>query len=214
MRDARQHSKRLECSRTTDRADGPGRRCESTSNVQRLGGLDVLVLLENADRRMLTEDRIFGDENLFDLLLRGRVIHDVQHDLFQYRAQSPGSGFLRECLPRHRSQGALSESQLHLLERKQFLVLLGEGISRLSQNLDQCAFIKFIKGGHYGETADELRNETVFQKILWLYPLEQFAQPHVRPPADFCAESHGFSIQTLLDDLFESDKRPTANKED
>ena len=47
----------------------PGRSELKRLKYQRLGGLYVLVLFKNSDGRVFAEDGIFGDEDLFDLLL-------------------------------------------------------------------------------------------------------------------------------------------------
>ena len=97
---------------------------------------------------MFSENGVLGDKNLLDLFLRGGVIHDIQHDFFQYRPQAPSTGLLGERLAGHRSECALGESELYLFKREELFILFGEGVSGLSQNPDQGALVEFVERGN------------------------------------------------------------------
>src|SRR6185503_10891853 len=79
---------------------------------------------------------------------------------------------------------------------------------------DERALIQLIQGGDDRHPADELRNQAVLEEVFRLNPREQFAKPHFAPSAHFGSESHRLPIQALLDDVFKSDKRSTADEQD
>ena len=72
------------------------------------------------------------------------IIHDIQHNLFQDRPQTPGAG-LRLMASLAIAPSAPRKSQLDIFKLKQLFVLFNQGIFRLCQISDQCLFAKFLR---------------------------------------------------------------------
>ena len=107
---------------------------------------------------MLAEYGILGDKNFLNLLLRRSIIHHIEHHIFEDGTQASSPGFLEKRFPFDRAERALRELKLHLLKGKQFLILLRERVSRLSQDSNEGAFIQLVQGGDDWQSTDELRN--------------------------------------------------------
>ena len=93
---------------------------------------------------MLPEDGVLGDEDFLNLLLRGSIIHHIQHHVFEDGTQSSSSGFLEKRFPRGRPERAFGELKFHLLKGEQLLILLRERVSRLGLDSNEGAFIQLI----------------------------------------------------------------------
>src|SRR6185436_3657022 len=113
-----------------------GRESEKSYSCSDLGGFHILILFKDSDRRVFAEYGILGDQNFFNLLLRRRIIHHVQHHIFEDGTQASSAGFLEKRFPCDRAERAFRELELHLLKGEQFFILLGERVSRFGQDSD------------------------------------------------------------------------------
>ena len=125
-------------------AETYGREIEKSYSCSNLGGFHILILFKDSDRRVLAEYGILCNQNFFNLLLRRSIVHHVQHHIFEDGTQAPSAGFLEKRFPCDRTERAFRELELHLLKGEQFLILLGERVSRLGQDSDERAFIQLI----------------------------------------------------------------------
>src|SRR5258706_5543111 len=93
------------------------------------------LLLEHEQRLAPPFDHLLADHALLDVIARGDVVHQVEHHIFEDRAQAASTRFAGERLARHRAQRAVRETQSHVLELEQLLVLLDERVLRLGQDV-------------------------------------------------------------------------------
>ena len=56
--------------------------------------------------------------------------------------------------------------QLHVIQLKQLLILLGNGVFRLCQDLHQGVLVQKIQGYHHRHTAHKFRDQAEFGQIL------------------------------------------------
>src|SRR5262245_21723024 len=71
-----------------------------------------------------------------DLLLTGEGVHQVEYDVFDDHAQAARADLPAERRLGDRLQGVVGEAKLDVLVFEEALVLPGDGIPRLRQNLD------------------------------------------------------------------------------
>src|SRR6266536_1576652 len=92
--------------------------------------------LSNQQRRAAGRDAFGGDRDLTHVIAARQLEHDVGHHLFENRAEPSGARAALHRLRRDRLQRVLLEREPHVLEVEQFLVLLGERVLRLGEDLD------------------------------------------------------------------------------
>src|ERR1039457_4696275 len=96
---------------------------------------------------------------LFDPLLAGEGVHEIEHQLFQDHAQSARTDLPQHRLFRDAAQRFIGKAQLHVLELEESLILLYDGVLRLGKNLDERVFVQVAQYANHGQTSDELRNQ-------------------------------------------------------
>ncbi|SUH67364.1 Uncharacterised protein [Salmonella enterica subsp. enterica serovar Madelia] len=68
--------------------------------------------------------------------------------------QATGAGFTRHCFPGDSVQRFVTEFQIDAFQVKQRLILLGQRIFRLFQDLNQRFFAEFVQRRHHWQTTD------------------------------------------------------------
>src|SRR5574340_1638412 len=94
-----------------------------------------------------------------------------------------------------------------------YTTLFRSGVSGLGENADQCLLIELIEGGDDRQTADEFRDQAVFQKVFRLDMRQQFSQSNIVAAANVGSETHRFSVEALFDNVFQPDECTAANEE-
>src|SRR5271165_4290757 len=160
------------------------------------------------------------DLKLLQLLLAGQVEHQVKHQFFQNHAQPASPHLAGHSLPRDRAQSLVAELQPHILELKQPLVLLDDGILRPREDLDQRKFVQIFQHADNRQPSDELRNQAELDQIFRLNLTQQFEVALARDGEIFllrllaCAEAQRLLSHAPSYDLFQANECAAANEED
>ena len=97
---------------------------------------------------------------------------------------------------------------------EQALVLLGQGVLRLGQDLHQGLLVEVLEGGDDRQTADEFWDQAVLQQILGLDLGQQLAGRLVLGRADVGAEADRRALAALADDLVQPGKGAADDEQD
>src|SRR5262245_13633546 len=95
------------------------------------------LLLEHEQRLASLFDHLLADHALLDVIARGDVVHQVEHHIFEDRAQTARARLAGQRLARDRAERPIREAQPDILELEQLLVLLDERILGLGQDVDE-----------------------------------------------------------------------------
>src|SRR3989338_614440 len=117
-------------------------------------------LAVNDNRRLVAGHHLFRDDNFLNIGLRGHLIHDIEHDVFHNRPETPGPGLAFHGLSGNPPERLFRELEVHALHLEQLRILLGQRVLRLLQNAHQRALVELIEGRQNRQAADELRNES------------------------------------------------------
>src|SRR6266540_5824958 len=93
-------------------------------------GVDQERLAVGAHHRLV-------DHHLADVVERRQLVHRIEQDLLEDRAQAARAGLAREGALRHRTERRGTHFQLDAFHQEQPLVLLDERVLRLGEDLDQ-----------------------------------------------------------------------------
>src|SRR5919198_2276196 len=97
----------------------------TTNRVPRALRLRGLFLrFGDQHRPLVIHDHFARDDALLQALDRRQLVHDLEHDLFQDGAQTPGAGAALECLAGDGGHRIVGELEADLLEVEVLLVLL------------------------------------------------------------------------------------------
>src|SRR4029434_7789782 len=95
--------------------------------------------------RVVFAARRFVDNDAREVALGRQVVHDVQEHLLQDRAQTAGARLAGQRLRRDRPEGAVADLELDPFHAEHLLILLGERILGLNQDLDQRRLIELLE---------------------------------------------------------------------
>src|SRR5262249_9814838 len=148
--DLPQHTKRAQrqvfevADRRGDDEEGAGRRRQATPTARsadarawrsRAAPLRRLFLgFRDENRLLVTQDHLARDHTLLEPLDRGKLVHDLEHHLFQDGAESAGARAPLESLASDRGDGIVGELEPHLLEIEVLLLLLDDLVLLLLQD--------------------------------------------------------------------------------
>src|SRR5713226_1716936 len=156
-----------------------------------------------------------GDHELPDLALRRQVVHQLEHQVFQDHAQPAGAYLSLQGQVGDGFQRFIGESQPHIFELEQSLVLTDQGVLRLGQDAHQRALVQVGQYPHDRQAADELWDQAVADQIGGLHLLEQLDVAAVRGRwLSVSVEAQRLLPGAPLDDLFQPDKRAAADEQD
>src|SRR5467141_825278 len=177
----------------------------------RLRGL--FVGFGDQHRPLVVHDDLARDDALLEALDGRELVHDLEHDLFEDRAQAPRTRAALERLLGDAGHRVVGELEPHLLEVEVLLVLLDDRVLGLLEDPHQRRIVEIVQRGDHGQAADELRDEAVAQQVLGLDHRQQVPHAPFRMTLDLGAEAHTRSANSGLDVLIQSDKGPTANEQ-
>src|SRR6267142_662059 len=177
----------------------------------RLRGL--FVGLGDQHRPLVVQDHLARDDALLEPLDGRQLVHDLEHDLLQDRAQAAGARAALERLLGDGGHRVVGELEADLLEVEVLLVLLDDRVLRLLENPHQRLVVEVVQGGDDGQASDELRDEAVAQQVLWLDHREQVAHAPLRMTLDLGAEAHAGAADPRLDVLVETDEGAAADEQ-
>src|SRR2546423_13677398 len=100
--------------------------------------------------------------------------HKIEHQLFQNHAQAAGPDFAGHSLASDGPESFVAELQAHVLELKQPLVLLDDGVFGAREDLNQREFVQIFQHTHYRQAANKFRNQTELDQVFRLHLAEQF----------------------------------------
>src|SRR2546422_680273 len=175
------------------------------------GGLRLL--LEHEQRLASLFDHLLADHALFDVIARRDVVHQVEHHVFEDRAQAARARLAREGLARHRAQRAVGEAQPDVSELEQLLMLLDQRFLRLGQDVDERVLAELGQRRDHGQPADELRDQPELQQILGLHLVQPLALGALGAPGDVRVEAHPLHADPPLDDRLEVAERAAAQEQ-
>src|SRR2546426_6174465 len=164
-------------------------------------------------RPLVVQDHLARDDALLEPLDGRQLVHDLEHDFLQDRAQAAGARTPLERLLGDGSHRVVRELEADLLEVEVLMVLLDDRVLRLLEDPHQRRIVEVVQGGDDGQAADELRDETVPQQVLGLDHREQVAHAPFRMALDLGAEPHPGSTDAAFDVLVESDERAPADEQ-
>src|SRR5690606_35251325 len=153
------------------------RRASSSSRKIPTALRRLRLALEHEDRLRSLLDDLLAHDHLLDVVARGDVVHEVEHDRLHDRAQAAGARLAGQRLARHGLQRALGEAQPDVLELEKLLVLLGERVARLGQDRDQRALVELVERRDDGQPADELGDHAELEQVLGLALAQHLAEP-------------------------------------
>src|SRR6185369_7706251 len=163
--------------------------------------------LVERDRLASVVDHLARDHALADLVLRRDRVHDLEHELFDDDLQSARADVALERFFGDRFERVVREAELDVFEAHDGLVLAHERILRLAEDLDERTLVELAQRRHYGQTANELRNQAELDQILGVNLREELAGPLVFLRRDLRAEAHRGRRKPALDHILQPDER-------
>src|ERR1035441_1263875 len=164
----------------------PVPRCAVCSVVLRLTGLFQYCKTDS-----LRNHHLFGDLKLAYFFIGRQVVHEIEHQVFEDHAQTAGAHFALHGQIGDGFDGLFAEPEADVLEFKELLILLDDGVLRPGQNLDQSRAVQGLQHGAHRQTADEFRDETELDQIDRLGLAQQI---DIAPPADVGGTADGFFL--------------------
>src|SRR6266403_1015879 len=180
------------------------------------GAASQLVLVGVDEQRLAVGgDHLLVDHHLAHVVQRRQLVHRVEQDLLQDRAQAPRAGLARESALGDRPQGRRAYFQLDAFHQEQPLVLLDERVFRLGEDLDQRVLVELLERGEHRQPADELRDEPVLDEVFRLDVLQQVVgRLGVLRALDLGAEADAGLFGAVAHDLLEAVEGAAADEQD
>src|SRR5437588_2413543 len=180
------------------------------------GAASHLVLIGVDEQRLAVGgDHLLVDHHLAHVLQRRQLVHRVEQDLLQDRAQAPRAGLARESALGDRPKGRRAHFELDAFHQEQPLVLLDERVFRLGEDLDQRVLIELLERGEHRQPADEFRDEPVLDEVFGLDVLQQIVdRPGVLRALDLGAEADPGLFGAVAHDLLEAVEGAAADEQD
>src|SRR5204863_8046102 len=177
----------------------------------RLGGL--FLGFGHEERPLAIQDDLPRDDALLEPLDGRELVHDLEHDFLEDRAEAACARAALEGFLRDRRDRILGELEAHLLEIEVLLVLLDDRVLRLPEDPDQRRLVEVVERRDDREPPDELGNEAVLQQVLRLDHRQEIAHAALLAALDVGADAHARPPDPRLDDLLEPDERAAAEDE-
>src|SRR5581483_5656959 len=179
----------------------------------RLRALVLRALGEDQRWRFALLDDFLVDDALLHALQRRKVVHHVEHDLFEDRAQTARAGLARLRLDGDRDQRFLREGQLDAVHPHDLLELTDERVARLDEDAAQGQLVERVEGDDDRQTADELRDQPEAQQILRHQLLQHLRVQPILLRLGVGTEAERVRGDAALDDLFEAVERAAADEQ-
>src|SRR5688500_7367972 len=100
-------------------------------------GAGLSRLLDDGDGLLLRLYHLARDDALANLLLTGERVHQVEHDVLDDHPQAARPDLAPERRLGDRLEGVVGEPQLDVLVLEQPLILPGDGVARLREDLHE-----------------------------------------------------------------------------
>src|SRR5262245_10145840 len=110
---------------------------------------DLVLVGVDEQRLAVGADHRFVDHDLADVLERGQLVHRVEQDVLEDRAQAARAGLARERALGDRAERRGAHLELDAFHQEQALVLLDQRVLRLGQDLDQRALVELLERGEH-----------------------------------------------------------------
>src|SRR6478736_6076141 len=176
--------------------------------------LAALGLTRDEGRGDVVLDDLPGDDHLGDVAPRRHVVHHVEEDLLDDRAQAAGAGATLEGRLGDRVDGVVGELELDTVEVEELLVLLDERVARLGEDLDECLAVELVHAGDQRQATDELGDQAELGEVLGTHLSEQVVGLALGGTAHLGGEAQRLLAHPLLDDLLEPGEGTTHDEED
>src|SRR5258705_3468032 len=151
-----------------------------------------------------------GNDKLLDSFLRWQGVQCIQQQFFEDHHQPASADLAFDSLLGNCLQRVFGEFQLHIVKVKLLLILLDQRILRLSENLDQSAFVEFMKYAANGQATDKLRNQTKPNQIFRLDCRKRLGMT-MTSAFDFGLKAQRLITQPALNHFFEANESAAAN---
>src|SRR6478609_5251148 len=176
--------------------------------------LAALGLARDEGRSDVVLDDLPGDDHLGDVAPRRDVVHHVEEELLDDRAQAAGAGAALEGRLGDRVDGVVGELELDAVEVEELLVLLDERVARLGEDLDERLAVELVHAGDQRQATDELGDQAELGEVLGTHLSEQVVGLALGGTAHLGGEAQRLLAHPLLDDLLEPGEGTTHDEED
>ena len=127
-----------------------------------------------------TLDDLLRDQVTAARFLIRQIVHDVQHDFFDDRAQAARPGVFLHRPTRNGPQRLVGEVELAVLHAEQALILPHQSVLRFGQHADHAVFIQRRQGTRDRQPANQFGNQPVLQNVVTGDLRQQFGQAAIR----------------------------------
>src|SRR6478609_3242094 len=134
-------------------------------------------------------DHFARDHHLLDAFQARKVEHGLEQDALEDRTQAPRAGLALDRPAGDRAERLVGEGELDVLHLEQALILLDQRVLRIREDLLQRGLVEIFQRRNDGQTADELRDQTILQQILRLDMAEDFARAAIFRREHLCGET-------------------------
>src|SRR2546425_2683712 len=159
-------------------------------------------------------DDLFRDHDFLDAFQARQIEHGVEQDTFHDRAQAARAGLAVDGLAGNGPQRLLRQREVDRLHLEQPLVLLHQRVLWLGENELERGLVEVLERGNDGQSADEFRDQAVFQEVLRLDLTENFAGLAVLRRQNLGAETDRRRPPARRDDLLEPIEGAAAHEQD
>src|SRR6516165_4499674 len=182
-------------------------RCARVAGPVGAVGVDV-------ERPRGTLDDLFRDHDLLDAFEARQVEHGVEQDTFHDRAQAARTSLAIDGLAGNGAQRPLRQREIDRLHLEQPLVLFHQRVLGLGENELKGGLVEVLKRGHDGQSADEFRDQTVFQQVFRLDLTEDFASLAILRRNYLGAEADGGRPPAGGNDLLQAGEGAATHEQD
>src|SRR5690349_12834433 len=176
--------------------------------------LAALGLARDEGRSDVVLHDLPGDDDLRDVAPRRDVVHHVEEDLLDDRAQAACSGAALERRLGDRVDRVVGELELDAVEVEELLVLLDEGVARLGEDLDERLAVELAHAGDEREAPDELGDQAELREVLGTDLGQEVVGLALGGAAHLGGEAQRLLADPLLDDLLEAGERTSDDEQD
>ena len=98
----------------------------------------------------LALDEGAGDGDGISQLVRGKLVHQLHHELLHDGAKSAGARVTGQCLLCNRFESLILKDQSHVIQAEELHVLLDNGVLGLTEDADEGIAIQIVEGNDDG----------------------------------------------------------------
>ncbi len=101
--------------------------------------------LEQCHVDFLREHHLLGDQKLANFLVRGEIVHQVEHQILKDHPKTPRAHFAVHGECRNGFERVVVKLQSNIFELEQLLILADDGVLGLAEDLDQRFFAEILE---------------------------------------------------------------------